>query len=100
MQKISQLICLTVFFIFVVTSCMAWTVVNQTGIDDPLHHFVSKRAADCPPCCRDNCGASYVCGAVGCGCVAAGYRRRCRDSGPDCSCVGGVCVDAPCSNCA
>ncbi len=70
MQKISQLICLIVFLVFVATNCMARTVENQAGIDDGLHRLIKKRQTDlggCRPCdchradhnccpCPDCCG--------------------------------------------
>jgi hypothetical protein len=92
MQKIGQLIRLIIFFVFVVTSCMAGTLVNQTGIEDPLHHFRTKRAPNCPVCCSNYCG----------GYAAAPGSSYYASPGP---CYGG-CVGAcppgfsPCSDCA
>ena len=55
MQKISQLICLFVFLVFVTTSCMAAIQMNQAETDDVLDHVIKKRAADgCENCHNAN----------------------------------------------
>jgi hypothetical protein len=46
---------------FVVTSCMAGAVVNQAGINNHLHHFLNKRALDCPTCCDRRYDPTYGC---------------------------------------
>jgi hypothetical protein len=46
MQKISQLICLIIFFIVVATNCMARKIVNQAEVADRLHHLIKKRRSN------------------------------------------------------
>jgi hypothetical protein len=74
MQNINQLIYLIGFFVFMVTSCMTLTVVNQDGIDDSVHHLIKKRQSRC------NCFSSGFCGSdlnydVACGCLICGGAR-------------------------
>jgi hypothetical protein len=65
MQKISQLICLILFFVLVATTGMAQKIVNQAEVADRLHHLIKKRS-------------SHACGVV------FGNITICDTRGNDC----------------
>lgn len=50
MQKIIRLICLIVFLVLVVATCMARTVVNQAGVGNHHQQLIKKRQINDGPC--------------------------------------------------
>ncbi len=87
MQKIDQLICLSVFLVLVAASCLARNVENQAGADD----VINKIDAEVPYCYNttilyNGCDYSNQGGNISVNCDSQGnftYTDCCTDCKPD-----------------